>query len=252
MTSINPATGTSGDNIQIHGTGFSQRSRENYVLIGDSACAVYSSSNTVIGCTLGASFAGPKSLYVHVLSSGIAETSGVIFNYTLLLTSVSPSGGSRAGDTEITIAGSGFYTNESSERQTSPVEDLATLYLANTLLQQCRSGWENQVTVGSNPCRVSSSTANSLTCLTPTETGTASHYDITVSLHCIDTGEEVSNATIPDAFNYVDAFTPNIDSVMPLEGIIQGGDTVTITGTGFSDDRSHNQVLVRNTIIISG
>ena len=245
MTSIYPLTGASGDTIQIQGSGFSQAPSKNFVRFGDTECVVSTSSSIVIDCTLQESFAGPKPLYVHVVSAGIAETNNIVLNYTLTLNSVNVFEGSRGGGTEIVISGSGFYINdETNGRETSPTEDLATSYLVDILLQQCNNGWENRVRVGSNPCDIVSTTATSLTCTTPEDTGNSSPYDITATIHCIGNNEATAVATIMSAFNYTDALTPTIVSVAPMEGSIKGDDMVTITGTGFADDLIDNQVMV--------
>ena len=101
------------DLITITGTSFSATECENQVLIGDIPCALKSSSTTQLTCQL-----GPNSglipgvvyqLNVLVKNIGFAlKTENFPINFIPTVTSFSPTVGSTAGGTVVTINGDGF------------------------------------------------------------------------------------------------------------------------------------------------
>ena len=245
VTSINPTTGRHGNTIEIHGNGFSETPEDNYILFGDVACEVTSSTHTQVDCTLGETYAGHKDLYLHVISAGVASTSGISLSYSITIDSVDISVGSQAGGTSIVISGSGFYpiSFESSSSSLSFVEEYART-LTSQLSNECSSGWENIVAIGDNACEIVESTLTTITCLTPEETGGSTTYDITVSVGCPDNSSSYVLAVLTGGYMYDASLTPTVDGIVPSDGLIYGGENVAISGSGFSDDATGSTVMV--------
>lgn len=242
VTGVDPDRASSNVAITISGTGFSEVLSENYVLFGEVECTVLSSTTTSIECRLGSGFAGFKVLYLHVLYSGVAETNALGLTYNLVLNGISPSQGSQTGGTEVTITGSGFY--HETDRHEPP------LY-ARVMSMECVSGWRNEASIGGRPCAVIQSEGASLTVKTPAEVaGSAvSTYDVEVLVVCPDNGSTSASAILSGVFTYNSAFTPLLFNITPSVGAIQGGQTVTISGEGFSSNVLQNEVLVRTRIL---
>ena len=127
--------------------------------------------------------------------SSLVMTSAFITNPTI--TTVSPSSGSTAGGTSITITGTGFAAGAT-------------------------------VSVGGNACTsVVVVSATSITCTTPA--GSAGAKDVVV------TNSDTGAATSTGGFTYVTPIgVVSITSISPKNGSIKGGTEVTITGAGFS------------------
>lgn len=235
---------TSGDAtvITISGGGFSEVMSENFVLFGGMECAVIASTTTSIECRLGSSqigFAGFKSLYLHVLYSGVAETNSLGVTCNIVLNRISPSRGSQTGRTEIIIIGSGFYHGTGSD------DSLSLPPYVGHVTTGCVSGWRNEVLIGGRPCSVVRSTRISLTVKTPAEVaGSVSPHDLEVRVVCPDNTNISTSAVLPDAFTYDPIFTPSLRTVTPSVGAIQGGQTATINGEGFSLYSLENEVFV--------
>lgn len=250
---ISPSSARSGDSIEIRGSGFSQKLEEIYITFGDVECQVTSSTETTIHCTLSESFAGPKPLYLQVSSRGTANTTGIVLDYSLELVSINPSEGSIAGGTLVTISGLGFYDstyNTSFNTNTSTVFGLPLASTPND--EDCHSQWQNIVTMGDNVCEVIQSSPTTLTIRTPAESNNVSTYDVVVTVLCPERPQASSSMTLTGSYTYSRAYTPIITSVQPTEGQIQGGDSITLYGSGFSDVADENTVEVfgkKNTYI---
>lgn len=235
VTSIDPVMVSSNEVITLSGSGFSEIPSENYVFFGAIECVVTSSSQSRIECTLGTGFGGSKPLYLRVLYSGVAETNALSVTFALTVTGVSPSEGSQAGGTEVTITGAGFYhvPSNNSDGGSLPASEAVSASLSN--VTECSSGWRNEVLLGGVPCTVINSTATSLTIITPEEPSPSSPaYDLEVSIVCPDNLMISSDATLQDAFSYNSSLTSTVLSITPTSGTVQGGETVVISGTGFS------------------
>ena len=245
VTSVNPTTGRHGDTIELHGDGFSETPTDNYVKFGSVTCEVTSSTRTQIDCTLGETYAGYKELYLHVISTGVANTSGVGLSYSLAIDSVDVSAGSQGGGTTIVISGSGFYptSSGSSTSSLSLAEEFART-LTSQPSNECSSGSENVVAIGDNACEIVEATLTTITCLTPEETGGATTYDITASVGCPDNSSSYISAVLTGGYSYDVALTPTVDSILPSDGVIPGGENVVIRGSGFADDATGTTVMV--------
>eukprot|EP00058_Branchiostoma_floridae_P026715 XP_002612206.1 hypothetical protein BRAFLDRAFT_108902 [Branchiostoma floridae] len=140
VAGITPAVATSGTSVTISGSGFGQTTGDNEVTIDGAPCAVGSSSDTEIVCTLGDHVAGSDYIVdVTVASKGMAR-SGVTFSYELSLLTVTPSTGSFGGGRTLTLTGTGFAENAT-------------------------------VTVCGHPCPISSVVPNLIECEVPAHDG---------------------------------------------------------------------------------
>ena len=246
ITSINTTSAKSGDSIEIHGSLLSQQPEDTYVQFGDAECQVMFSSNETIQCILSDSFAGSKALSLYTSSRGRANSSGIILQYLLELESISPSEGSTAGGTQVTINGLGFYhlvANDSDSADATVTQELFAISHHEDA-DGCQGGWQNIVTVGGNTCEVVESTLTTLIIVMPAETANESRYDVTVEVYCPDQLQISSSQTLPAGYTYSSVLTPTLTSIMPVEGSIRGGDSVSILGSGFSSVIRENTVKV--------
>ncbi|MCE5253790.1 MAG: IPT/TIG domain-containing protein, partial [Actinomycetia bacterium] len=157
--------------------------------------------------------AGTAGSVVDVLVTTTAGTSDntAADNYTYgapTVTAVSPTHGPAAGGTTVVITGTSFTAD-------------AKVYFGSTV-------------VASSDVTVNSSTK--ITVVSPA--GTAGE---TVQVK-VTTDAGSSPDTAADDFTY-DAKTPVIDSISPSAGDPDGGETVTIKGSGFGNDEDEVRVL---------
>lgn len=238
---ITPTSAQQGDVITITGIGFSENPQENFVLFDNIKCPVTTSTSTTISCVLGEGYGGTKQLYLHVTSVGVADSNshGILYNVAAI--SVDTASGSQAGGTMIVISGSGYFTDNF---ESSSAESFNEEYAKN--LQSSRNACQlgNIVTIGDNACEVISSTPETVTCITPEETGSSSTYDIIVSVGCLDDPTTHMSNTLLNAFTYDVSITPSVTAVNPSEGVVHGGETVVISGIGLADDISTVRVMV--------
>ena len=243
VDSINPLSAQGGDTIEIRGSGFSQESDDLYVRFGDAECRVTSSTNTTIQCTLSESFAGPKPLYLHVRTRGITNTSDIVLHYSLELESVSPNQGSIAGGTQVTLNGRGFYDpayNGAVNAELVFQRQFELSHGPSPNTEDC----QNVVTMGDSVCEIIQSNATVLTFLTPAEMNNMSTYDVAVTVLCPEGPHTSSSQTLTASYTYDTVLTPVLTSIQPTVGYIQGGDSVTLNGTGFSSVSEENTVKV--------
>lgn len=242
VSTVSPLSGVQGSTITITGTGFSETPEENFILFDEVQCMTSASTVTSITCVLGEGFGGAKQLYLHVTNVGVADSGSVGLTYDIAANSVDIATGSQGGGTTIIISGSGFYTDDLANSNPESFEE----HYANDLRSKRTTGCQlaNMVTIGDNPCDIIGSTPDTITCVTPEETGTSSTYDITVSVGCVDDPTTHLSAVLSDAFNYDAAITPSLSGVSPSEGAVHGGLSVVISGSGFMDDISAITVTV--------
>ena len=247
VSQISPDQAVFNDRITIHGSGFSEVFEENYVMFGDVECDVVSSTVTTIECILGSGFAGFRRLYLHVLYSGIADVTDALgITYSLTVNSVTPPRGSGAGGTVMTIAGSGFYFAQVGSIRPVSLFEREGVHSGDGSALECPSGWENEVLIGGSSCTIVESTNTTLTVIVPAEArGSFLTYDLDVSVVCQDRLNISLSTTLSDAYTYDPLLTPSVTIIAPSSGSIQGGDEVTVSGTGFSTLPSENQVLVK-------
>ncbi|MGC9960588.1 MAG: IPT/TIG domain-containing protein [Acidimicrobiales bacterium] len=197
VTAIGPATGSSngGDVVTITGSGFVPDSST--VSFGSSpGTAVTCSTTTSCVATSPAESAGAVPLTVTTAGGASATTSADTFTYdgTPSVTAIAPSAGPQVGGTSVTISGSGL-------------DDVSGVSFGGTAATSYTVNSDTSVTAFSPALNV----------------GTV---DVTV------TNETGTSAIVAgDTFTY-DA-TPSVMTVAPAAGSTNGGDVVTITGTGF-------------------
>ena len=204
VSSVSPASGTGPQTLTIDGSNFGSSPS---VTVGDTECAVSSSTASTISCDLPSIPGGDYSLLVLATEFGLSNAD---VSYESLLTagSMAPLTGSFGGGTLLTITGTGFDTT------TNPT-----------------------VTVCSGECSIESVTDTEIQCRTPVNSGSGTE-DCAVSLSQVS-GKSVD---LTDTFTYDEALTPQVTSVSPQRGGTGGGTSITIEGTGFAS--SGNKVKI--------
>ena len=180
-------------------------------------------------------------------SGGIAviDDTVVPLEYTVTVSDVLPDEGSQNGGTEITITGTGFALTSSDSNEWDPGNEVLLDAYQRALVANgngCTGEWKNVVRIGVSECDVITADHMTITCITPPNPGTTDIYDMIFEVVCSD---EISAQAIGDLFTYSDVLTPEVTEVTPNQGSIHGGDSITITGTGFSDDPSQLSVKVQ-------
>ena len=200
VTGISPAAGTTngGDVVTITGTGF---------VVGSTTVAFGAGAGTSVSCTSTTSCsatspagsAGVVDLTVTTAggTSTISSADHFTYDATPSVTAVSPNAGPIAGGTVVTVSGTGF------------ADSIAT----------------TGVTFAGN--NATSYTINSDTSITATSPAHAAGVaDVVVTN---ETGS--SSTSSADHFSY--EAVPSVTGISPAAGTTNGGDVVTITGTGF-------------------
>ena len=172
--------------------------------------------------------------------------------YIVVVETVLPWEGSQAGGTMITISGTGFARTSSDSGSTEwnhGNEILSDAYhraLAGD--NGCSGGWENLVMVGEWECDIITSDHMTITCITPANqnAGSTNAYDVTVQVYCHGSDSTPMTDTLSSGYTYSDSLTPEVEEVTPSQGSVHGGNTITITGNGFSHDTSQISVMVRS------
>ncbi len=209
---VTPNSGNSLTQIQIHGLGFKTDTLNPTVQIGDHTCQPSDANNTFIQCTLDTEnnfMAGVfQMVSVNVESHGFAIRAGPTlgshqFRLLPMITSVSPSQGSQAGGTQVTISGDGFTDG-------------------------------SVVSIGGSGCTIESVSYTEIVCVTSANSGSSS---VTVTFPN-DPGLYFDEADCPDGcdFDFSPAVTPIITNVNPTTiGVETPTTDVTISGSGFTD-----------------
>mgnify|MGYP002474484666 CR=1 FL=1 len=194
VTSISPVSGTSGQALVITGTNFVNG--QTSVTVGGTPCSVSTVSTTSITCTVGSGSAGNLPVVVSVANVG-QSNSDVTFQYTLQISSISPSRGSYGGGQSVTINGDGLNSSSVS------------------------------VTVCGQSCQsVNALSDTQLVCVTPSATFLSA--DTTCSLTVT-----IASFTATASYVYGANVTATVSSISPVRGGTGGGTTLTITGSNF-------------------
>ncbi|XP_067950539.1 fibrocystin-L-like [Watersipora subatra] len=208
VSGCSPSRGSSGTRITITGTMFSTTASENLVQVGDANCVVDSSTDTQIVCDLEAGAIATHTVDVFVNSLGKADSS-VTFDYNAgSVDSVSPSEGSEAGGTYITLTGSGF------------------------------ASWAT-VTVAGVSCEVMSITPSQIVCETASGSGTADVVvDVGQDLTCSSCFEFSASIT-PS----VTSFSPSTPKASGTEDLVLIG-----TFTGIADVKDVVELYLKDSV----
>ncbi|WP_247538647.1 IPT/TIG domain-containing protein [Ralstonia pseudosolanacearum] len=200
VTGINPSGGSAagGDAVTITGTGFTGATGVQFGTAAATGVAVNSDTQVTA-----VSPAGSGTVDVTVTTPAGTSPTGAADQFTYgppavpVVTSVNPNNGAGAGGDVVTIAGSGF------------VGASAVAFGVNAA-QSFSVDSDTQITATS-----------------PTGGGTV---DVTVT-----TPGGASATGAADRFSYTTLGLPSVTGVSPNTGSIAGGDTVVITGIGFTN-----------------
>lgn len=195
VSSIDPISGSSGQNLTISGSNFVVN--ETTVTVGGINCPLVNITLTTITCTVASSSAGAQPVVVQVASAGLSN-SNVRFQYNLQVTSVSPVEGSYGGGQSLTIVGDGFNTSD---------------VIVTICEIMCRS-----ISINSN---------TQLTCVTPSMNSSL------ISDRICNITVTVGSISYSTTYTYRANLTANLISISPLRGGTGGGTTLTINGTNF-------------------
>ena len=200
VTSIVPTSGTAngGTAITITGTGF--LAGATVTVGGTAATNVNVAGSTSITATTPAHAAGAANV---IVTNTDAQTGTLANGYTYTasnpaptVTSISPTSGTTAGGTSVTITGTGFLTG-------------ATVSLGGTAATN-----------------VNVVSATSITATTP------AHAAGAVSV--VVTNTDTQTGSLNNGYTYTSSNpAPTVGSITPNAGPVAGGTAVTITGTGF-------------------
>jgi hypothetical protein len=204
VTGVSPNSGplAGGDWVTVNGTHLATTTK---VSIGDNQTSfnVISDESLSVYIPAGES---PETVGISVTTIGGTSAATSADQYTYLpppppptVTGVSPSSGTALGGTTVTITGTGFT---------------------------------NAVYVSFGGYAAQSFTVNSDTSITAV--APATYYDETVDVTVQGSSFAWSATGAADLFTYADA-APTVTGVSPNMGTTAGGDTVTITGTGFTN-----------------
>ena len=230
-----------GDNITIQGNGFSTEMDNNFVMFGEVECTVTTATETMLQCTLGDGRAGPKPLYLHVFTAGLAKAENITLQLELSLTTIHPNSGSVQGGIKVMIRGSGFATSKGTPRGSGLGYTYSRYQMAAA--GDCKE-WRDRVSIGGADCPITSSSGIQLVCVVPM--GSDGAADVIATVYCADDGSTVEvSGSIADGFTYNPALVVTVTSISPTQGSGRGGDMVTIMGTGFSATAAENSVMVR-------
>jgi hypothetical protein len=195
VTAVSPSTGSTagGTHVTITGTNFVAGATVKFGT--NSATGVTVSGPTSITATSPAGSAGTVDVTVTTTSGASALSSADQFTYVSppAVTGVSPGAGPTAGSTSVTITGTNL-------------------------------GSATAVDFGTTQATITNDTATSITATSPA--GSAGTVDVTVT-----TPGGTSATSNADKFSYDPK--PTVSGVSPNAGPTAGGNSVTITGTGF-------------------
>lgn len=193
MSSVSPAQGTNSTTITIRGSGFSEQSCHNNITFNSHLCQVISSNESTITCYLSTAESPPVGeqldVAVKVLNRGFAFVKAapgqsVHFKLKPSITVVSPSSGSQAGGTRLTISGNGFS----------------------------RINAKNIVLIGDTICDVINSTFTSIVCITRASIiGQSQKVSVTVNGY----GSECPVNSANCQYTFATAETPVVSAKTP-------------------------------------
>ncbi|XP_063307204.1 fibrocystin-L-like [Pelobates fuscus] len=214
IDSIHVTLGLNGVNQEliINGNGFlgDTTNDTTFVNIGDLNCTITNVTDNEIQCQIQDVSGGKFPITVYIAGAGFAISSGVNLTFTnpVVVNSVSPSVGSLAGGTVVTILGKGF-------------------------------GNSSNVQFGSDVCDIILVTLNKMQCRTPA--GLEGPVNVTVFANGLF-------GILQNAFVYNSSFTPSIAEINPNTTNVFGGTTLTITGSDFSSQSDRSTVTIGNTL----
>ena len=207
---VTPSSGVSSDVITIGGSDFSTTNEDNTVKFGGHVCTVISSNKTNITCKLDMSKSPApfETLAVSVHVKGLGDAINVpaanhttTFHLIPSVESITPTRGSVAGGTTVSITGQGYVDGMS-------------------------------VMIGDARCNVIQLSFAQITCITSTE-GNTEKLNQTVVLSLMkDKHERTGSCKDSDGcmFDFMDSQTPEVTGVQPST-ITLPSTEITLNGT---------------------
>ncbi|XP_019729703.1 PKHD1 like 1, tandem duplicate 1 [Hippocampus comes] len=207
ISGISPSQGSSGLGtlLTVTGSGFSNESVS--IKVGEAQCVVEEVSAERLVCRLGSAGAGTFPVWINFPSLGRPRFAGgsvLNFTYQLIVSSFSPTSGSAAGGTLLTVTGFGF-------------------------------SWDATVTVGGAVCEVVHASPTELKCTTPA--GSVDSQTVTVSV-----GGMSKEAN--DTFTFDLALTPQITDLSPAKTTVFGRRVLTVLGSNMGEPANDSRVYV--------
>ena len=211
VSSITPSQGSNGDFLILDGTMFGD-SNSVSVEIGGEPCEVQpGATDTSLTCQLGPNFAGALPVAVTNMDLGSAEVSAADFNYMFIITSLSDTSGSMAGQNVLEIEGAGFDPSVTT------------------------------VTICDIPC-LPTSTVPSMTiteCIVPPMVDTCLMTPATPEIQCSVVVESLNEKVVyNEMYVYRCSLTPHVISINDTRGGTEGGTGILIQGSGFTGTAS--------------
>ncbi|XP_069771791.1 PKHD1 like 1, tandem duplicate 1 [Narcine bancroftii] len=201
---VSPTAGMSGTSLTIVGRSLGSTISDVSVSIDGILCNVTLAKGSTVECAVGQHAGGRFPIVLKHRRRGYAA-SAFSFQYLLNVTSIFPTEGTFGGGLVLTVQGTGF------DRETS------------------------RVLVCDGDCRIErgDSSSSRLCCHLPLNNGTGSQQvcDVTVVNH-------EASSQLPKAFTYTLALTPVVTAIRPRRGGTAGGTKLTITGAGFSINKT--------------
>ncbi|MGA2122555.1 MAG: IPT/TIG domain-containing protein [Methanoregula sp.] len=199
VTTISPSAGSvlGTQTVTITGTNLSSTGYSSLsVTIGGNAARVWSNTATTVSAETPAGTAGVKDVVVTIADGQTATLPGAYtYDAVPTVTGITPSAGPVTGGQSVTITGTNFITGASLD-----------------------------VIIGSNSA-TNIVVVNPTTITATTSTGTDVHKDVVV---VIGDGQ-----TAIDNFAYTYDAVPTATTLLPWDGSVLGGQSLTITGTNF-------------------
>ncbi|XP_061122944.1 PKHD1 like 1, tandem duplicate 1 [Syngnathus typhle] len=207
VSGISPSQGSIGLGtlLTVTGTGFSNESAS--VMVGEAPCVVEDVSAESLVCRLGSAGAGTVPVWINFPSLGHPRFVGgsvLNFTYQLIVSSFSPTSGSTAGGTLLTVTGFGFSQ-------------------------------DTNVTVGGAMCQVVHASPTELKCRTAA--GSVGPQTVAVSV-----GNMSKKAN--DTFNFDLTLTPEITDLSPTETTVFGRRVLTVLGSNLGEPANNSKVYV--------
>ncbi|CAF1377186.1 unnamed protein product, partial [Adineta steineri] len=220
VTSISPLVGSAGTSITITGTGFSSTACENIVEIGLSyTCPIISATSTQIICEIatGSLLNGKTNQSIQVAhdQQGYLINDGALqFQFKAIIDSISPTQGSTAGGTLVTIYGDGFVPADT------------RVIVGDTEYTSIASITYSQITFTTLPLTI------------------PAYLDQDIPITILVGTNTVICSPISCTFRWSSSVTPYINSVSPTS--ITGPATLTLTGENLE---ASNSATISNTYV---
>jgi hypothetical protein len=197
VTTISPSAGSvlGSQSVTITGTNFKPLGVPPTVTIGGNPATVLTATATTLTVTTPAGTAGAKTVVVTNYEDGQTATGTYTYDPVPTVTGITPSAGPVTGGQSVTITGTNFITGASLD-----------------------------VIIGSNSA-TNIVVVNPTTITATTSAGTAGVKNVVV---VIGDGQ-----TAIDNFAYTYDAVPTATTILPWDGSVVGGQSLTITGTNF-------------------